>query len=181
MVQANKVPRSLREAQQGREQSELQHQRLQIALDTALECAICKDGVEDPILLQCGHTFCRRCLEQSGLQHGQTEHDFRAKDSFDLGYCNWYILRANREINEDHLRRSQARGVLHILRILLHHEGSTISSSICQPQGSRYHKHTSRHVHLHATWLGQGVHKHLSKSITAHWTEHCSRWYSDFI
>lgn len=53
----------LLEAQHGREQAELLHQKLQVAIDAALECAICKDRLEDPILLQCGHTFCRGCLE----------------------------------------------------------------------------------------------------------------------
>ena len=37
------------------------------ALDPDLQCSICLDFFFEPLTLQCGHTFCRVCLLQTGM------------------------------------------------------------------------------------------------------------------
>ena len=39
-----------------------QHGELSSRLDQQLSCAICLERYEDPRILKCSHSFCRRCL-----------------------------------------------------------------------------------------------------------------------
>ncbi|KAJ8289827.1 hypothetical protein GJAV_G00005780 [Gymnothorax javanicus] len=42
-------------------------------LESDLSCPICRDLFQDPVLLSCSHSFCRRCLARSWEQKGVQE------------------------------------------------------------------------------------------------------------
>ena len=45
---------------------------LEEKLAKSLECAICLDTFEDPRMLRCQHSYCRKCLEKIVVRVGST-------------------------------------------------------------------------------------------------------------
>ncbi|XP_076141453.1 E3 ubiquitin-protein ligase TRIM4-like [Alosa pseudoharengus] len=44
-----------------------------------LSCPVCRELFSDPLLLSCGHSFCRSCLEESWRERGREEQRFPLK------------------------------------------------------------------------------------------------------
>ena len=42
----------------------------QVIIEELIKCAICENIFEDPLLMPCSHTFCRKCIEKMVSETG---------------------------------------------------------------------------------------------------------------
>ncbi|XP_041961073.1 nuclear factor 7, ovary-like isoform X2 [Alosa sapidissima] len=80
------------------------------SLEDELSCPVCRELFSDPLLLCCGHSFCRSCLEESWRERGrekrrcplcrhqnQNSRDFVAPNLALKNLCEAFMLQVNRE------------------------------------------------------------------------------------
>lgn len=87
-------------------------------LQAEAKCPVCLDGLHDPVTIECGHNFCRRCIQRSWAE---------LEDRFPCPVCR-------HSCQEPHVRSNTQLGrMIEVARLLHSSRSSSRRSQQCPP------------------------------------------------
>ncbi|XP_020956184.1 putative tripartite motif-containing protein 75 [Sus scrofa] len=87
-------------------------------LQAEAKCPVCLDGLHDPVTIECGHNFCRRCIQRSWAE---------LEDTFPCPVCR-------HSCQEPHVRSNTQLGrMIEVARLLHSSRSSSRRSQQCPP------------------------------------------------